>query len=215
MGTGARLGANGRALGAAALAVSACVYAAATYAQCVFGKTGGPTGADGRAVFPSGWLRGVVRGAGGGDCDDALGAPCMSASFTRRNASHVLPMRIGRHRQEGAGGTRKVRQIAGDDRFFRLEVHSVAIAGSKTAVDDWMFCEVPDMINVLVEDAGMCSASGVDRRMPWRITLRSSADGCEEFGFCLACACQAPAAPLLGGAGVGGENFGVCDTVAN
>ena len=37
-----------------------------------------------------------------------------------------------------------------------MEVHSVAVEGSATVIDDWMFCEVPDMINVLVEDAGVC-----------------------------------------------------------
>ena len=45
----------------------------------------------------------------------------------------------------GSGATRKVRQIAGDNRFFRLEVHSVSVEGGGV-IDDWMYCEVPDMV---------------------------------------------------------------------
>ena len=48
--------------------------------------------------------------------------------------------------------TQKVRHIAGDNKFFRLEVHSVQVEGGGM-IENWMYCDVPDMINVLLEDA--------------------------------------------------------------
>ena len=98
---------------------------------------------------PRQWTLGVTPGPEGGDCHDMIGQACLATRLTRSNATHAISPRFGRHR---ADSTRSVRQIAGDGRFFRLELHSVATPGGGL-VEDWMFCEVPDMINVLVEDA--------------------------------------------------------------
>jgi hypothetical protein len=107
-----------------------CIIAIATASLCRLGL-GHRYHYDRASVFPPAWLKGVTPGAKGGDCND--GAACMSALFTRHNASHALPMRIGRHRKEGTSGTRKVRQIAGDNRYANAYILIVNAAAARHA----------------------------------------------------------------------------------
>ena len=108
-----------------------CIIAIATASLCRLGVVGYRYHGDSASVFPLAWLKGVTPGAKGGDCND--GAACMSALFTRHNSSHALSMRIGRHRKEGASGTRKVRQIAGDNRYADAYILIVNAAAARHA----------------------------------------------------------------------------------
>eukprot|EP00960_Hanusia_phi_P046918 758105-Hanusia_phi.AAC.2 len=65
----------------------------------------------------------------------------------RRDKSRALPSSESMQRYRKEGWTRSVREIFSDGAFFRLEKHSVVQAASPNhVINDWMWCEVPDML---------------------------------------------------------------------